>query len=177
MSLSQSPSPVLIRPRRSLGELFPDVVVEESHEDALQVTEHPVEQGASINDHAYRSPAVVTIRGGVSDAREAEGGERPSVDFYDKLLELQRAREPFEIITGKRAYSNMLLTRLSVITDVDSETVLAFTAECREVIVVRVGVVAVPRSRQRNAAKTGGTRDQGQQQPRKRQSMLQGALG
>jgi hypothetical protein len=72
MSMSQSQEPVLIRPRRSLGELFPDVVVEESHEDSLQITEHPVEQGASINDHAFRMAEKVTIRGGVSDARESD---------------------------------------------------------------------------------------------------------
>ena len=177
MSMSQSQEPVLIRPRRSLGELFPDVVVEESHEDSLQITEHPVEQGASINDHAFRMAEKVTIRGGVSDARESDSGGRPSVEFYEQLLELQRSREPLDIITGKRAYKNMLLERLSVITDPDSEAVLAFVAECREVIIVKTRVATVPRSRQRSASKTGGTEDKGQKQPQKRQSMLKGGLG
>jgi hypothetical protein len=90
---------------------------------------------------------------------------------------LQRSREPFDIITGKRAYKNMLLERLSGITDPDAEAVLAFVAECRVVFIVKTRVATVPRSRQRSASKTGGTEDKGQKQPQKRQSMLKGGLG
>jgi hypothetical protein len=68
--------PVLIQPRRSLGGLYPDVVVEESHDDALEITEHPVEQGASISDHAFKKPQTVTIRGGRLRSKEGRGNRR-----------------------------------------------------------------------------------------------------
>ncbi|MDR2744570.1 MAG: hypothetical protein LBB66_05170 [Desulfovibrio sp.] len=90
---------ILIRPHRGMGGLYPGVVIEESHEDALEITEHPVEQGAAVNDHAFKKPEQVTIRGGVSDAGEGSG-DRPSVEFYEKLRELQAKREPFDIVTG-----------------------------------------------------------------------------
>lgn len=167
---------VLLTPLRSLGGLYPDVVVEESHEDALQITEHPVEQGAAVNDHAYKKPVTVTIRGGVSDA--GGDGERRSVEFYEKLLDLQARREPFDIMTGKRLYTHMLLESLSTVTDADNEHCLLFTAQCREVIMVSTRTVAVP-PRQRHASpRTGGTTDKGQKQAQpKRQSILKAGLG
>jgi hypothetical protein len=175
--LSKSSGPVLLRSSRGIGVLHPDVVVEESHEDELQITEHPVEQGAAISDHAYKKPATITIRGGVSDASaENTGGERRSVDFYNKLLELQKSREPFDVVTGKRLYSNMLLQTLSTITDNVSEYALNFTAACREIIVVTTRTTTVPpRSRHAHPGKTGATSDAGQKQPR--QSILKGGLG
>ncbi len=173
--MSQNATPVLVRPERSIGGLYPDVVVEEQHTDELEITEHPVEQGAAIHDHAYKKPMTVSIRAGVTDAK-AGGGEKPSVEFYDKLLELQAKREPFDIITGKRKYSNMLVKSLSVLTGADTENCLMFTAECQEVIIVSTQVTAVPpRARHANPAKTGATEDKGQKQARK--SMLKSGLG
>src|SRR5260363_275132 len=55
---------VLIRARRCIGEIVPNVVIEEVHQDALTITEHPVEQGAAIADHAYVRPAEVVMRCG-----------------------------------------------------------------------------------------------------------------
>lgn len=169
--------PVLVRPRRSIGGLYPDVIIEESHEDSLEITEHPVEQGAAIHDHAFKKPETVTIRGGVSDASDS-GGEKASVEFYEKLLELQKKREPFDIVTGKRRHKNMLIESLSVITGPDTENCLVFTAECREVIIVKTQVTSVPpRRNQASPGKTGATADKGQQQPQRRQSILKGGLG
>jgi hypothetical protein len=176
MSSAQG-GPVLVRPRRSIGGLYPDVVVEEAHEDSLEITGHPVEQGAAVNDHAFKKPEAVTIRAGVSDSKSG-GGEKPSVAFYDKLLELQAKREPFDIVTGKRLHKNMLLESLSVVTDPDTENCLMFTAQCREVIIVKTQVTSVPpRKNHASPGKTGATTDAGQQQPQTRRSILKGGLG
>ncbi|MCL1939533.1 MAG: hypothetical protein FWG04_02595 [Desulfovibrionaceae bacterium] len=177
--LSQvSGGPVLIRPRRSIGGLFPDIVVEEQHEDTLEITEHPVEQGANINDHAFKKAESVTIRAGVSDASSVLGGEKPSTDFYEKLLELQKKREPFDLVTGKRLYKNMLLESLSAITDQASENCLMFTAQCREVIIVKTQVTSVPpRKNHASPGKTGATEDKGQKQAQPRQGVIAAGAG
>ena len=173
--------PVFLRPRRGLGGLYPDVVVEESHEDSLEITEHPVEQGAAINDHAFKKPEIVTIRGG---AGAGVGGEAPGVEFYNQLLALQRSREPFDIITGKRQYKNMLLETLTVTTDANSENCLQFTAQCREVIIVAMQVTSVPpRDRHASPGATGATQAAGQKQLQEQESsgrgssMLHSAVG
>lgn len=57
---------ILIKNRRRfvyLGQdIVPQIVVEEMHQDVLTITQHPVEQGAAIADHAYKEPAEVTIK-------------------------------------------------------------------------------------------------------------------
>lgn len=42
--------------QRQLAGFIPDVVVEERHIDDLEITQHPVERGANISDHAYKRP-------------------------------------------------------------------------------------------------------------------------
>ena len=44
---------------RLIGVLVPDIVVEEVTRDATFVTMHPVEQGATISDHAVTMPVEV----------------------------------------------------------------------------------------------------------------------
>lgn len=38
-----------------IGVLIPSVVVSEKHTDTLEITEHPVEVGAAVADHAYKN--------------------------------------------------------------------------------------------------------------------------
>ncbi len=47
--------------------------LEERHTDETEITEHPVEQGAAIADHAYMKPAMVTILYGWSNSPSKAG--------------------------------------------------------------------------------------------------------
>lgn len=47
--------------KRSIGSIVANVTVEEHHHDELEITDHPVERGATISDHAYKRPNEVTI--------------------------------------------------------------------------------------------------------------------
>lgn len=68
---------LVIKPKRGFlnntDETFtvPDVTLEEVHNDELEVTEHPVEQGTTIADHAFVRPAEVIITAGWSDSPNA----------------------------------------------------------------------------------------------------------
>lgn len=180
--LSNAPQTVYVRPMRSIGGLYMDVTVEESHTDELEITEHPVEQGAAVTDHAYLKPAQVTIKAGVSDstvgkAGDIEGvGDRRSVQAYQALLDLQGTREPFDVVTGKRVYRNMLIKSLGVTTEKNTENVISFSAELRQVILVSVRAVAIPR-RRRKHAKTGDVTNKGQVQAEPKRSGLSKLFG
>lgn len=162
------------------------VVIEESHADELEITDHPVETGAMISDHAFKRPPEVTIKCGWSNSPSQAGlidglvgGLKSTVtgvqnligkkeaqnarDVYDKLLALQAAVTPFDILTGKRKYTNMLIRSLSVTTDKSSENSLMATIVCRHVIIVSTRVVAVPAdaSRQQTPSSTAAPVDQG----------------
>lgn len=155
---------VLLQQRtRSIGIMIPDVVVTEKHSDALEITEHPVEQptnaGASgegagyISEHAFRRPSEVVMETGFSGGgslldfadTSAIGlslGMNPN-EVYQELLKLQRDRIPFDVVTGKRIYNNMLIKTLEVTTDKSSENVLLATLTLREVIITSTQTINV----------------------------------
>jgi len=166
---------ILIRPRRGIGHITAQVTIEETHHDDLEITDHPVEQGAIISDHAYKRPAELVIRAGWSDSPSVTGliagvvagvsstvsgfqssASRAGVnsraagnsgsqvrDIYAALLKLQTDRTPFDVFTGKRVYTNMLLKALSVTTDAKTEHALMVTATLRQVLVARTQTVTL----------------------------------
>jgi hypothetical protein len=153
---------VTFRPKRAIGSFSTYVTLEEQHSDELTITQHPVEQGAAITDHAFKNPAQLTIRAGWTNSSVAAlgssvlsalGGDvgallRPSYvrEIYDQLLQLQASREPFDIYTGKRRYQNMLMRSLATTTDASTENVLIVTASFQQIIIVETQATTVPAS-------------------------------
>lgn len=77
-SIMVSPKRGIYSPTLSDGTLLSDIIaqatVEEHHTDTLEVTEHPVQQGAPISDHAFKRPAEVTLTLGWSNSPSDDGG-------------------------------------------------------------------------------------------------------
>lgn len=138
---------------RKIGIFVPDVVVSEKHVDTLEITEHPVETGAPINDHAYKRASEVTIEcgfaggGSILDFVDVSGiglgiGLSPK-EVYQQLLELQTARVPFDVVTGKRTYSNMLIRAIEVTTERATENVLSCVLTLREALITQTQQISV----------------------------------
>lgn len=155
-------NPVFFLPR-SIAGFVADVTVEEQHLDELVITEHPVQQGAAITDHAFKKPASVVIRCGWSNSSfQALGNPNYVREVYDDFLELQASREPFDIITGKRLYTSMLIATLACTTDEKTENALLLTVSCRQIIVANTQVVTVPPAAvQKSPEVTSGTQNRG----------------
>ncbi|AXF77907.1 hypothetical protein AV903_20795 [Erwinia tracheiphila] len=64
-------------------------------------------------------------------------------ETYQKILDLQASRQPFDVITGKRQYSNMLIRAIEVTTDKASENVLMAVLTLRELNMTQTGTVTV----------------------------------
>jgi hypothetical protein len=156
---------ILMKPPRMLGYVIPDVTIEERHSDRLQVTQHPVELGANISDHAFMLPFELSLRYGWSGS-SSFGGPLYVQEIYQQLLFLQKSRIPFDIITGKRVYQNMLLLAIETPTDSHTEEVLMVELHCQQVIIVSTSSTpATPTSAQAQPAQTAGDLPTGQQQP------------
>jgi Dit-like tail protein len=137
-------SPVIFR-QRNIGGIVADVTTSEHHEDETVITDHPVEQGANVSDHAYNVQAKLNIQVGFSNSSSQSGGDPNYVDdIYQQFLAMKGNRQPIEVLTGKRSYTNMLIARLSTTTDEKTENYLGLTVELREVILVDTQVVSVP---------------------------------
>lgn len=138
---------------RRVGLIVPDVVVSEKHQDALEITEHPVEIGAPVADHAFKRPSEVTMEMGFSGGgslldlldTSAIGislGTSPK-ETYQQILDLQESRIPFDVTTGKRQYNNMLIRAIDVTTDRTSENVLMCVLTLRQVIITQTESIQV----------------------------------
>jgi hypothetical protein len=95
--------------------------------------------GAGVNAAISAASAVSAIGSQLSG--NAVGQVK---SIYAQLLALQASCVPFTIYTGKRVYTNMLFTSITVPTDIKSENSLVVTLQCKEIIIVTTQVITVP---------------------------------
>ncbi|MCP9270144.1 hypothetical protein M5U04_19200 [Xenorhabdus sp. XENO-1] len=169
---------------RKIEMIVPSVVISEKHMDSTEITEHPVQRGAAISDHAYDKPSEVTMEigfaggGSLIDGFDtskiklfdldtgATLGKSPK-EIYAQLLKLKASKEPFDVTTGKRQYKNMLIRAIEVTTDKTSENVLMVTLTLREVIIVETqkAPVTAPPERMKYPLDTAPAVDKGTKTP------------
>jgi len=139
---------------RAIAQIIPDVTIEETYEDGLAITMHPVEKGANVSDHAYLKPKTIEMRVGWSDSGKGEG---TSSAQYKALLALQARREPFTVSTGKRLYQNMLVAGISVTTDQRTEHAVLASVRLQEVRIVSAQSTSAGAGDQAMPQKTAAT--------------------
>ncbi|WGO83136.1 phage baseplate protein [Arsenophonus apicola] len=164
---------------RKIGLLVPDVIISEKHHDTLEITEHPVELGAEIADHAYKRPAEVTMEVGFSSGGSlldfwdtsklgiSAGLRAPEI--YQQILALQASRQPFDVITGKRKYQNMLIRAIEVTTDKHTETVLMAILTLRELNITQTKTLNIKSTDAKNMREgnaTSGVSNTGMKTPK-----------
>lgn len=157
--------------------IVPSVVISERHSDTLEITEHPVEVGAAISDHAYRRPYEVVMQVGFAGGGSlldlldttsfgVSAGLSPK-EVYQNLLDLQNSRVPFDVVTGKRIYTNMLIRAIEVTTDRTSENVLSAVLTLREVIITSTTTKQVAaKADMKLGANTSAVQDTGVKTPK-----------
>lgn len=146
-----------------IGAIALQVVVNEATTDTLTVTKQPVQQGASIGDHAYMEPTAFSHTIYFTPGATTLGftGGTSISQLYQQLLDLQASAIPFDIVTPKRIYPNMLMTSLSQTTDKLTENCLAIHAAYQQILIVSVTAGTVPRTSQKNPGSTGATQSGG----------------
>lgn len=161
--LSQPLQDIFLKPTRKLGTIAIQVVVNETTTDTLTITKQPVQQGAVITDHAYKEPTsfshtIYFTSGGTTLGISAG----KSLDqIYKELLELQSSAIPFDIVTPKRIYHDMLMASLTQTTDKLTENCLAIHATYQQVILVPILAGTVPISALKNPGSNAATQNGG----------------
>jgi len=148
MSIPASPTNTqLIYVKTNIGGWFFDAFLRVDHTSKLTITEHPIQVGAAITDHAYMEPAELVMEIGMSDAATslvngqfANGWSR-SVKAYEVLAELQKQRIPIQVVTRLKVYQNMLIETISVPDDYKTLYSLKVTVSLREIMVATVKTV------------------------------------
>lgn len=153
----------LIGVQTNIGGYFFDAVLKADHSSKLKITEHIVEEGAAIADHAYLEARSLSMEIGMSDVcasfvsgQFAQKSSR-SVSAYHVLKELQSSRIPMRIFTRLDVYDNMLIETIAAPDDYTTMLGLRATIGLREIIVAATNTVALPNRTSSSPQKTGET--------------------
>jgi hypothetical protein len=123
--------------------IIPDVMVEEVATDTLHVTDHPVETGSAISDHAFTMPAEIVMRCGFSTSTKQDPTYVAMVYFY--LVALQQTREPFTVVTPDRIYKDMLISSILKTADETLSFAALITVAMRRVILTDTTITSGPK--------------------------------
>ena len=161
--------------RRHIAGIVPDVVIREIHTDKLTITDHPVQRGSVITDHAKKDPEQLEMEFGWSNSSFSLSGllSGKSIfetmdlrNIYQKLLGWQESCEPISIGTGKREYTDMLIESLRVETDASTENLLRVTASFRKIRLVVTEDRMLVEENQASPAETAQVSGSGERQPK-----------
>lgn len=152
-----------------------DAAITVSPKAEVQVTDHPVEKGGDVSDHARNKPEMLTIEGLISNTPiTRDQGSRivtsQGVQFETTALADNPAgvsgyaETAFEILLGmrgkyltvateRRTYKNMLLTSVEAPQDARTGDVLRFIATFKQIIVSELRTQEVKVAREPKAKK------------------------
>jgi len=143
----------------SVGYYF-DAFTKENHSGSVRVTEHPVQGGSNISDHAYNLPDKLTIEVLVSDsvqpivAGQFASSKTKSISAYEVIRKLKEKRVLVSVRTRLHYYTNMIIENMSVSDDYKSANSLRCTVSLRQVMMAVVPVEYVTLTKRQAVVET-----------------------
>jgi hypothetical protein len=116
-----------------------DAILRAEHNLQTRMTEHPVQTGASISDHAFTLPAEVTLEIGMSDAMQAftagvfTSNKSKSISAFETLVALKNGAQPLTVTTRLATYQNMLIESIHALDTKQTIAGLRATVVFREI--------------------------------------------
>ncbi len=126
--------------RTSSGTVYFDALLHADHNATVIPTQHPVQTGAAITDHAYMAPKEISLEIGMTDVVSGTGA---SARAYQQFLTIMAERDLVTVVTRLGAYQDMLLTAISVPDDYTTMNSLRCTLTFTEIRVATVATVTV----------------------------------
>jgi hypothetical protein len=145
---------------QSIGLITLDAVISSTITHQIDVTDHEVERGANIADHARIKPRTLSLQCLISntptpgqqanrviklvgvDFRSNVSGDQATKSpgyaraAYDELLRLRAASEIVSVVTDLDRFESMLITNISIPRDARTGDALSFTVELKEIRLV-----------------------------------------
>jgi len=137
-----------------------DAFTKENHVGSVRVTEHPVQGGSNISDHAYNLPDKLTIEVLVSDSVQPivsgqfASGKTKSISAYEVLRKLKEKRVLVSVRTRLHYYTNMIIEGMNVSDDYKSANSLRCTVSLRQVMMAVVPVEYVTLTKRQAVVET-----------------------
>ena len=167
---------LFIRTEKAIGGIKLDAVISESHTNEVSLTNNPVELGADITDHAIIQPKKVNVVAQVSDTPLGLAAFGQIVDLvtglfgsstgenltrsnaaYNAMVQLQEAREPIELQTRLKLYTNMVITNIRTVQDKNTSRIVRMNIDLQEVLITESEIVQLSEDQ----LQEGSAREQG----------------
>lgn len=139
----------LIYCKTNIGGYFFDGIMNINHTRELEITENPVETGASIVDHSYVKPATIIMDVLMSDVHRSiypgqfDGAKSRSLAAWDVLNKIQSSRIPCSVFTPLGLYNNMLVSSIEATEDASTVHALNAKVTLREIPIARIKTVKI----------------------------------
>ncbi len=127
----------------TIGYFF-DAFLRENHTGTVKVTDHPVQGGMNISDHAYNLPDTLTIEVFASDSMDSLKTNQfktlstKSKSVYETLRGLKERRVLLGVRTRLRRYENMIIENMTVSDDYKTSNALRCTISFKQIIMASV---------------------------------------
>lgn len=129
-----------------------DASLSERHSSNVEVTVHPIEDGADPTDHARQLPDSLQLEGLFSNTpldpaeartrgNTAAGASGYAQDQDKRMLDLLSSRRPVTVRTERKTYRNMILVSYEVPRDAKIGDAVKFSATFKEVRFVKSEIV------------------------------------
>lgn len=163
-----------------------DATIQQTHPRSVEVTRHPVEEGADITDHLRFEPRRLTLQCVISQTAYEAGtiGTNPLTGqpellspepaknrhkaAFDRIEAAMRARELVTVQTGLAVYRNMAIKSFAPVREARTGFDLVFPLELEEVLFAKTQTATVQRS-SLGTAKPGASRSEAKAQVAKTQ--------
>lgn len=139
----------LVYVKTNIAGYFFDAIMQTNYSRSLTITQHPVQTGAAISDHAYVNPVELTMQIQMSDVAKSiipgqfTQGESRSLTAFQVLSKLQEQRIPMQVMSRLGLFSNMLIETIAVPDDYTTLYGLKATVTMCEVFVATVQTVKI----------------------------------
>lgn len=138
-----------------------DATLDYTLQSSISVTDHPVESGGNVSDHAQVQPKTLAVRGIVTETPYANVDSTGGADRVSRALEFldAAAGELLTVVTERfGTLENMVLTRYP--TTADGVRRLLFDVELKQVRIATAGLIDIPPSAPTTASAAAGLPDE-----------------
>lgn len=155
----------LVYVKTNIAGYFFDAILQTNYTRSLTITEHPIETGAAVSDHAYVNPVELVMQVGMSDVAESivagqfSQGSSRSITAFQVLTQLQGQLIPMDVFCRLGLFKNMLIETIAVPDDYTTLYGLRATVTMKEVFVATVKTVKISARPQVTDSTNGGTRE------------------
>jgi len=127
-----------------------DCVTSEGHDYSSDVTQFPVESGATVTDNILNKPKSLQIDGFISNTPldETQADPENGINLFRQLMEIRNNKIPVSVSTKFGHYKKMVMSSVSLPVDAATGETVRFSATFTEIITVDSLYTTLPNIRE-----------------------------